>query len=319
MNEATLLFGKECPFVGVLTEPDLPQNDDLAVILLNAGLTHHVGPNRLYVRLARHLAKLGVPVFRFDLSGVGDSGVRTDNLPLEQRFIADARAAMDTLAESRGMKRFILMGHCSGAIQSFMVALADDRVHGAVLMNPEGAQRGWQDYDRRRKLQQYYQNYYGKQALGDTSRWRKLLTGKADYGSVLKNVLKNVLWNKVTTLAFKARSRVKGYVAKPDPMQAQVIEGLKQLGSRQTPILFIYSAGSSGFEMLKAMLGKQYTSLINHHQIRLMTIDGADHIFTLRRTQDAVLEQIANWCAPLIRSAGQPEVSRPLSADVRSA
>ena len=299
MKETPLFFGDEGSFVGVFTEPDAALNGQPAVLLLNAGLTHHVGPNRLYVRLARHLAKLGLPVFRLDLSGVGDSKPRTDNLPFERRFVVDTQQAMDALTQAYGIQRVILMGHCSGAIPSFLIALEDDRVQGVVMMNPETAEEDWKEYDRKRKFQQYYQNYYGKQALRDPARWRKFLTGKADYRSVMKNVFQNLLWNRLMMTAFKARSQVKGYVAKPDPVQQSVIEGLQQLGSRQTPILFVYSAGSSGFELLRATLGKKFDALINKNQIRLVTIEGADHIFTLRQSQEEVLKFIGNWCVPL--------------------
>ena len=43
------------------------------VVLLNAGIIHRIGPNRLYVQLARRLASRGHAVLRFDLAGIGDS------------------------------------------------------------------------------------------------------------------------------------------------------------------------------------------------------------------------------------------------------
>src|SRR5690606_40846873 len=43
-----------------------------ALVLLNAGLTHRVGPFRCYVQFARRLASRGTHVFRFDLPRVGD-------------------------------------------------------------------------------------------------------------------------------------------------------------------------------------------------------------------------------------------------------
>ena len=44
-----------------------------ALILLNAGLVHRMGPFRLYVQMARRLAAEGYAVLRFDQSGLGDS------------------------------------------------------------------------------------------------------------------------------------------------------------------------------------------------------------------------------------------------------
>ncbi len=77
MRERAVVFGDPPDLVGVLTEPDGVCRDR-GVIILNAGIIHRVGPNRLHVRMARALASLGFPVLRFDFSGQGDSGRRVD-------------------------------------------------------------------------------------------------------------------------------------------------------------------------------------------------------------------------------------------------
>ena len=58
MKEEAVLFGSRESLAGVITEPSaagwgkaLP-----GFVFLNAGMTHRIGPNRLYVRLARDLA-----------------------------------------------------------------------------------------------------------------------------------------------------------------------------------------------------------------------------------------------------------------------
>ena len=62
MTEEAVLFGTTQSLVGILSQPpreEAPRGLP-AVILLNAGIVHRVGPNRLYVRMARELAA-GVP------------------------------------------------------------------------------------------------------------------------------------------------------------------------------------------------------------------------------------------------------------------
>jgi alpha/beta superfamily hydrolase len=74
MKETAIRFGKFDTLIGVITEPDTPAQDNRPIIILsNAGLIHRIGPNRIYVKLARLLAEDGYCVLRFDLSGVGDS------------------------------------------------------------------------------------------------------------------------------------------------------------------------------------------------------------------------------------------------------
>ena len=57
MSEEIITFGKTRALVGILHKPvgPAPRADLPAVLLLNAGLLHRVGPNRLYVKIARQL------------------------------------------------------------------------------------------------------------------------------------------------------------------------------------------------------------------------------------------------------------------------
>ena len=90
MKEEVLQFGQRSSMVGILHSPDGYANLELpAVLFLNAGLIHRIGPNRIYVKLARQFAQMGFFVFRFDSSGIGDSEVRKDNLPYEKSIIDD--------------------------------------------------------------------------------------------------------------------------------------------------------------------------------------------------------------------------------------
>ena len=72
MIEEVTRFGSNGSLVGILSRPMRSNRNLPAILLLNAGLVHRVGPNRIYVRLARHFAALGFSVLRFDFSGIGD-------------------------------------------------------------------------------------------------------------------------------------------------------------------------------------------------------------------------------------------------------
>ena len=89
VTEQTFLFGDAKSLVGIVTDPATGNGraERPAALLLNAGLTYRVGPNRLYVKIARALASQGLVTLRFDLSGIGDSRARDDDVPLEQRAI----------------------------------------------------------------------------------------------------------------------------------------------------------------------------------------------------------------------------------------
>jgi dienelactone hydrolase len=106
-----------------------------AVVLLNAGVVHRVGPHRLTVNLARRFARSGYVAFRFDLAGLGDSRARK-GATFEAAVIEDIRSAMDHVQKASGIDRFILGGLCSGADNSLRVAMVDKRVAGLALLDP---------------------------------------------------------------------------------------------------------------------------------------------------------------------------------------
>jgi pimeloyl-ACP methyl ester carboxylesterase len=126
---------------GVLTEPvDVPARD-LGAVLLNAGAIRHVGPNRMWVDIARRWAARGVPTLRVDLEGIGDAdgdGERFTELAklYAPELVNQVCAALDAL-EARGLGcHFVLAGLCSGACWSFHGALRDERVVAAFMLNP---------------------------------------------------------------------------------------------------------------------------------------------------------------------------------------
>jgi alpha-beta hydrolase superfamily lysophospholipase len=103
MRESAAVFGSAGSLVGIVSEPsDGPGRAGLpGVIFLNSGVIHRVGPNRMYVRMARDLARQGFVAFRFDLSGVGDSPARGAGSTIEGRWVDETREAMDHLHRTR--------------------------------------------------------------------------------------------------------------------------------------------------------------------------------------------------------------------------
>ncbi len=71
MKESAFKFGKYESLVGIISDPFVDPNNRPAVIILNSGLLHGVGPNCLHVKIARKLASVGFVVLRFDLFGIG--------------------------------------------------------------------------------------------------------------------------------------------------------------------------------------------------------------------------------------------------------
>jgi Serine aminopeptidase, S33 len=134
MTETALVLGPAQNLVGVLTAPrGAPK--PIAVLLLNAGVVHRIGPHRTSVKIARHLAQQGYTALRFDTSGVGDSRTPRGAAPYARQAVLDITAAMDYLESNYGLKRFALFGICSGANRSYDVAQVDPRVAGIFMFD----------------------------------------------------------------------------------------------------------------------------------------------------------------------------------------
>jgi pimeloyl-ACP methyl ester carboxylesterase len=154
---------------GVLAEPIGARTDDLCAILLNAGMIHRIGPNRMWVEIARRWAARGVPTLRVDFIAVGDSD--DDGHPhntiaelYAPEMISQVKSSMDAL-EARGLgHRFALAGLCSGGYWAFHGALEDKRVRAAFMLNPRALI--WDPLlDLRREL---------RRTLLKPAQWRKL-------------------------------------------------------------------------------------------------------------------------------------------------
>lgn len=136
MRERVFRFGAQGNLIGVLTEPDdgaRPASP--ALLVSNVGLNHRIGPNRLWVDLARLLAERGLATLRFDGSGLGDSDPRRGASDGEIHGVADLEDAMRFLESKRGVRRFAIAGLCSGVDSAHVVALADGRVAGAAFID----------------------------------------------------------------------------------------------------------------------------------------------------------------------------------------
>jgi dienelactone hydrolase len=298
MKENVVLLGANQTLVAVITEPQQTSNRDLpAVVLFNAGLTHRVGPNRIYVKLARHLTAMGMVVVRFDLSGIGDSSTRLDNATLEAGIIDDARHVMDYLSRTRGSKRFFLMGHCGGALTSLGIGGLDPRTIGVVMINAEGGDSQWDEYDRKRKSSHFYENYYGRDVLISSKKWQKFLTGKADYGSILRNVLINIIWHRVAATGFKVHKKLFAtQETATRPEIAALFATIPTLVERPAPILIIYSQGSSGLERTQFLLRDVRKKIGNSSRFRIEIMPRTDHTFTLLESQQRLNKTISDWC-----------------------
>lgn len=283
MRETVLNFGENKSLFGIITDPapETKQRRSEAVILLNSGILHRVGPHRLYVKLARTLAMNGFIVFRFDLSGIGDSQACEKDISFEKRTLSEIQEAMDRLNTLKNIDRFILMGICSGADMAFKAACNDKRIVGAVPINARKLQH-IDDHELSRNVQSRHAfNYLLKVSLFNPDGWLKLITGKADYRRILK------------TIGLKIRGFFK-VKEKDTPVSDKIKLDIRLLIDRGVKLLFVYSEVDPGLAYLREMLGKDINKLSKSEKFRIEIVK-ADHTFTFLESQRSLINLILNW------------------------
>ncbi|MGA1865094.1 MAG: alpha/beta fold hydrolase [bacterium] len=281
MNERAVLFGKSKSLVGIITETpaDAKINGKPAIILLNAGFIHRVGPNRLYVNLARCLANHGFLSVRFDHSGIGDSLPRTDSTNYAESYNSEVQEVMDWLAKTYNVDRFCLIGLCSGARTSFSVACCDSRVVGAVFLNPRGLAGSidWIMYvENRWQIRELLTKFFTPRGF-----W-KTFTGKAPYLRAIK-VVRNQFKN-----LFKRHKDVASE-------GSEISQSLNSLIERKFRLLWISSEWDASQEYFKLITDGDSKNLRSHELISFSIITDTNHTFDTLQAQEQVLSIIEAW------------------------
>lgn len=280
MSERALRFGTSGSLVGVLTDPpDAARRDGPAIILLGAGIVHRVGPHRLYVKIARQLARIGFVVFRFDFSGIGDSGARGDALPMEKSAIIETREAMDCLSSVRNIDRFVLVAICSGAGFSFQTARTDPRVVGVSLLNAAGHRWGTSNELARTMVHHYWRMLWARSFRGNN--WRKLTTLSFDRAGVAG--------------AASQRLRALFAGAGHSGERESIVAAFHGLVDRGVRVQVVYSEGDEGWDYYQIFLRKHLRALEAHPDFSLRLVEGANHTFTLLSHQAEIIQILSAW------------------------
>ena len=280
-------FGADDHLFGILSQPR-EANELPAVIMLNAGSIHHVGPHRLYVRLARELADEGYAVLRIDHEGLGDSVARDakarENHPYPPTAIEDVQAAM-TFLQGRGHRRFVLMGLCSGAHTAFHAALAlrHAPIDDLVLINPWYFY--WSEGMSLDTSVDHYKDVAAYQtSMRDPERWKKLLRGEVDLVRLAR-----VLGAHVAKLAGGRWRDLKEALVPSSG--TQLSRDLRTLLARHRMTIYV-SDGEPAGTILETEAKRTMKRGMRAGKLRIEKVPGGDHTFSQSAPREELIRKV---------------------------
>jgi len=298
LYEKSCRFGADNHLFGIITTKAQTQSPtNTAYVLINSGSVHHVGPNRLYIALARNIAASGASCFRIDIEGLGDSVLRKpgqENHPYTDSAVPDVGSALTYLRDQLGYKRFGLIGLCSGAHAAFhaSVDFSEYEIVDTVIINPLTFH--WRE-GMTLETTQHFQDaaYYKKSALNPNS-WLKLLRGKVDILNLLRIGLTQLL------VSVKARS---------DALAEGILPGagtplsrdLKKLFAHGRSLHMIIAAGDPGYDLLVAGAKGTATKGIKAGKITVSFIPNANHTFSQVKPRN----ELIHWLSAHVMAASK--------------
>jgi len=250
------------------------------VLLVVGGPQYRVGSHRQFVLLARHLAKEGIPVFRFDYRGMGDSGGQLLGFEHVQDDIA---AAMDCFQQlSPELDEFAIWGLCDAATAASFYAYTDARVKGLVLLNP------WA-YSEQGEAKAFLKYYY-LQRFFSKAFWLKVLRGEFRPKESLDSLGDNL--NKIQSAGAEEKGSQES--AGGGNLGGQILSGLKKFSGRS---LIILSGKDLTAAQFKDAVGdsREFKKLLEKDRFSLSHMSDADHTFSSRGWRDEVARRTFSW------------------------
>jgi len=234
---------------GILHEPD-SRRTDVGVLFVLAGVRGRHGVGFQYPRIARWLGDRGIPSFRFDPTGMGDSGGVIEDTPTVDffaevqtgRYVPDTLSALDAFRRETGCARVVLWGLCAGSITSLAAAAhVPDLVDGLVLLSPPVLVERAPGREAGNQLRTLY-----LRKIASPRAWLRLIRLESDVGTITQMLglaLRQLPSRIAGRLRFGRSARTPGngpvdpaMRGKPNPLFFSSVDAL---ASRGRPMLFL--------------------------------------------------------------------------------
>ena len=262
-NETPILMGKSGALFGILTRASASR--EVGVLILNAGLLHHVGPFRLHVLLARLLGERGFTTLRIDQSGKGESFSRPDKAYADA-ILEDYDDALSILRH-HGVTRIVLVGLCSGADDALQIAVARDSVVGLVMLDgyaPKGSSYLFHHYFRRIGKPGVWLRFLG--------RWLSTRRASAEEPPV--------------SLALGLRNW---------KSQPEMLADIRALLERGTRMMAVFTGGVEDYYNHPGQLSRCFPELAGSGRLQEDFFPDAEHVYVTVGQRERLLLRLGQW------------------------
>ncbi|ALO33522.1 hypothetical protein CMT41_01395 [Colwellia sp. MT41] len=242
------------------------------VIIVVGGPQTRVGSHRLFVYLARALAKQGLTVFRFDYSGAGDS---EGELSTFTDIQSDIDAAIQTFQQRHSdITDLALWGLCDAASAILLYLNGNhhhqEKITQLFLVNPWVRQVQTQ-------AKTFLRTYYFKRLISNEF-WRKLVSGKVRAKVALSEINQ-----------FHQQGKASNNIHPEDNFVTQMLQGLSKFTGQSHIILSGNDLTADEFRLL-VKSNKHWQQVMAQASIEQKIISQADHTFSQRDKQDQLIE-----------------------------
>lgn len=283
LNVIESVFAFPClsaSLVGIISMPRQPRARGVLIIV--GGPQYRVGSHRQFTLLARHMARAGVSVMRFDCRGMGDSeGDPTTFEGIDE----DIRAAIDAFfTRVPQLKEVVLWGLCDAASAILFYAHRDARVSGITLVNP------WIRTEQ--GLARAHLRHYYTSRLTDPALWRKIRAGEVNFGASLRG-----LWSALAKSIVGSEKQPTGGGSRQGKMATlpqRMLEGLEKY--RGNVLLILSGNDITAREFEDAVhVSSDWRALLETRQVTRCELPGADHTFSRREWHNQVAVWTEEW------------------------
>lgn len=234
-----------------------------AVLLLNTGSEHHVGPGRAWVELARHLALSGTTCFRLDYRGWGESVLQPvpPGRPYAESAVVDTATAAAALKQL-GFQVVAAVGLCSSAWIGLQAG-RNAELDGVYALNP----------------QLYWRRGDPDDITADEAAvWRARRAEREARGQRLG------LWSLMDAVWLRPRAS----------------RWLDALARRGVSVRLAFAAGDPGERYLRDRLARRAT-LLGRERLSVVALPGIDHQMHREWLRPSVLADVTAWLEGLDR------------------